>query len=318
MPPVPACWQGACESGVEFKSSHCNKKLFGACSFIKGVKQGVFNISKPDDYDSPRDYEGHGTRTSSTAAGRHVPFANYFGYANGTAIAVAPASDTLAGMDQAIEDGVDLMSLSLGFIEMPFYENPIALGAFAAMGKGIFVSCSAGNGGPHAYAIHNGAPWITTVGSGTIDRDFAAHVTLGMYIFCDFNDQVSVFQQLYDMNSTGAAGAIFSSDSRQFLRPDDFNMPFVTVIPKPAPQVAVSSSRGPGRIAPWILKPDILAPGVDILAAWVPNRKGAPIRDDYLLTDNNIVSGISMASPHVVGRAALLKATHRDWSPAAI
>lgn len=39
----------------------------------------------------------------------------------------AAASDTLAGMDQAIEDGVDLMSLSLGFFDTPFYENPIAL-----------------------------------------------------------------------------------------------------------------------------------------------------------------------------------------------
>ncbi|CAK9181227.1 unnamed protein product [Ilex paraguariensis] len=52
------------------------------------------------------------------------------------------------------------------------------------------------------------------------------------YIFCDFNSQISVFQQLDEMYRTGAAGAIFSSDSGQFLRPCDFDMPFVTVIPK--------------------------------------------------------------------------------------
>ncbi|KAK1374363.1 hypothetical protein POM88_030556 [Heracleum sosnowskyi] len=122
------------------------------------------NISKTDDYDSPRDFVGHGTHTSSIAAGNRVPFADYFGYAKGT----ATTSDTLAGMDQAIEDGVNLMSLSLGFIDTPFYENPIAVGAFAAMEKGIFVACSAGNGGPHAYTILNGAPWITAVGAGTV------------------------------------------------------------------------------------------------------------------------------------------------------
>ena len=157
-------------------------------------------ISKIDDYDSPRDYKGHGTHTSSTVAGSRVVGVDYFGYAKGTAIEIAPkariamykvlffdtsytaaAIDVLAGMDQAIEDGVDVMSLSLslGFSETPFDENPIAVGAFAALKKGIFVSCSAGNNGPHVYTILNGAPWITTVGAGTIDRDFAAHVTLG-------------------------------------------------------------------------------------------------------------------------------------------
>ncbi|KAI3808034.1 hypothetical protein L1987_23975 [Smallanthus sonchifolius] len=54
----------------------------------------------------------------------------------------AATTDTLAGMDQAIEDGVDLMSLSLAFPKTPFYENPIAIGAFVAMEKGIFVSCA--------------------------------------------------------------------------------------------------------------------------------------------------------------------------------
>ncbi|KAK6916443.1 Subtilisin-like protease, fibronectin type-III domain [Dillenia turbinata] len=197
MPRVPDRWRGACESGVLFNSSNCNRKLIGARSFSKGMKQMHQNISTTDDYDSPRDYFGHGTHTSSTAAGSPVEDAEYFGYAKGTAIGIAPkarlamykvlflndtydsaATDTLAGIDQAIEDGVDLMSLSLGFIETPFDENPIAVGAFAAMEKGIFVSCSAGNNGPHGFTILNGAPWITTVGASTIDRDYVATVSL--------------------------------------------------------------------------------------------------------------------------------------------
>ncbi|GFZ19584.1 hypothetical protein Acr_28g0002890 [Actinidia rufa] len=83
-----------------------------------------------------------------------VSCADHFGYAKGTTIGMAPkarlamykvyfyndpisacASDTLAGMDQAISNGVDLMSLSLGFTKTPFYENQIALGAFAATAK---------------------------------------------------------------------------------------------------------------------------------------------------------------------------------------
>ncbi|KAG6762703.1 hypothetical protein POTOM_033217 [Populus tomentosa] len=198
MPPVPQRWRGICETGTEFNTSYCNKKLIGARKFSQGMKQVGLNISSTDDYDFPRDYMGHGSHTSSTAGGSPVQHADYFGYAKGTATGMAPlariamykvifysdgydvaATDTLAGMDQAIEDGVDIMSLSLGFFETPFHENPIAIGAFAALKKGIFVTCSAGNSGPRGYTMLNGAPWLTTIGAGTIDRQFGAEVTLG-------------------------------------------------------------------------------------------------------------------------------------------
>lgn len=84
---------------------------------------------------------------------------------------------------------------------------------------------------------------------------------------------------------------------------------------KPAPQVADFSSRGPVLHAPWILKPDILSPGVDAWGAWAPNRASASIGDDFLLTDYALVSG---TSPHIVGIAESPKAAHKDWSPAAI
>lgn len=176
----------------------------------------------------------------------------------------------------------------------------------------------------------------------------------GMFLFCDHDDeQSSQFQVMseddrYGPDIAGAVGGIFSEDDAEFLHPDYFYMPIVIVSTKdgdllkkyilnttnttvnvqfgltllgtkPAPKVAYFSSRGPDRRSPWILKPDILAPGYHILAAWVPNRGFAPIReDDYLQTDYALVSGTSMSCPHVAGIAALLKASHHDWSSAAI
>uniref|UniRef100_A0ACD5UZU1 Uncharacterized protein n=1 Tax=Avena sativa TaxID=4498 RepID=A0ACD5UZU1_AVESA len=77
-----------------------------------------------------------------------------------------------------------------------------------------------------------------------------------------------------------------------------------------APMVAGFSSRGPNAVAPEILKPDVVAPGVNILAAW---SGGAPSRGEF-----NIISGTSMACPHVAGVAALVKRRHGDWTPAMV
>ncbi|ERN08662.1 hypothetical protein AMTR_s00017p00213940 [Amborella trichopoda] len=307
------------------------------------------------------------------------------------------ATDVLAGMDQAIEDGVDLMSLSLGFRETPFFDNVIALGAFAATEQGIFVSCSAGNNGD-AYTISNGAPWITTVGASTFDRGYAALATVrgegndtievlglsfyaesilifhdpfyygkgntskeicssnwldasevaGKILFCSFiSGESDAFTQMNEANRTGAKAVILASDIGHLFVPDNYYFPTVmlglkdgekvkdfmtktvnTTVDikfkitvsdqKPAPQVAYFSSRGPYRITPGLLKPDVVAPGVNVLAAWMPNRVAAVARSVYLVSDYSLVSGTSMSSPHVVGVAALLRAVHPDWSVAAI
>ena len=130
MSPVPQRWKGECENGTAFSPSYCNRKLIGARSFSKGIRAKGHDISKEEEFDSARDFVGHGSHTASTAAGNYVPGVSHFGYARGTAIGVAPrahlaiykvawlkgqfeAPDVLAGMEQAILDGVDIMSLSL-------------------------------------------------------------------------------------------------------------------------------------------------------------------------------------------------------------
>uniref|UniRef100_A0A5K1GLL7 Peptidase S8/S53 domain-containing protein n=1 Tax=Nymphaea colorata TaxID=210225 RepID=A0A5K1GLL7_9MAGN len=89
------------------------------------------------------------------------------------------SSDILAAMDEAVRDGMDILSLSLGGPPSSFYRNSITIGAFVAVQLGILVSCSAGNSGPSPYSVENVAPWITTVGESSIDRDFPSYAILG-------------------------------------------------------------------------------------------------------------------------------------------
>ncbi|CAI0465119.1 unnamed protein product [Linum tenue] len=114
MGPVPAKWRGECEKGTQFNASLCNNKLIGARAFPR--------------MNSTRDTEGHGTHTSSTAAGNFVDDASFFGYAPGTVKGVAPkahvamykalfdegafTSDIIAAIDRALGDGVDVLSMS--------------------------------------------------------------------------------------------------------------------------------------------------------------------------------------------------------------
>ncbi|KAK6125944.1 hypothetical protein DH2020_040333 [Rehmannia glutinosa] len=87
---------------------------------------------------------------------------------------------------------------------------------------------------------------------------------------------------------------------------------------RPSPVVAAFSSRGPNILSLEILKPDMVAPGVNILAAWTGELGPSSLPSDHRRTKFNILSGTSMSCPHVSGVAALIKSRHPDWSPAAI
>ena len=124
---IPAKWNGSCEAGGEdFNSSVCNYKLIGARYFNEGLKRARFGKIKSKD--SASDTLGHGTMVSSIAAGNYVNGVSSFGYSRGVSKCIAPharfaiykvmwnegidSSDVLAGIDQAISDGVDVISVS--------------------------------------------------------------------------------------------------------------------------------------------------------------------------------------------------------------
>jgi subtilisin family serine protease len=86
----------------------------------------------------------------------------------------------------------------------------------------------------------------------------------------------------------------------------------------PAPKVAAFSAQGPNPISLHIHKPDVIAPGVHILASWSDRISPSEFGFDSRRTKYNIISGTSMATPHVAGIAALLKSAHPTWSPSAI
>lgn len=402
--PPPAKWRGKCEEGTMFNSSMCNSKLIGARSFNRGLiasGEPGLNIS----VNSPRDTNGHGTHTASTAAGYFVDGASYFGYAAGTARGIAPLarlaaykvlwdegsseSDYIAAIDQAIADGVDVISVSLAVAGVDILsDDPFAIASYAATEKGIVFVASASNRGPDPITVRNGAPWIMTVGATTVDRRFTGTVTLGngstiagnsLYfgnssatdqrlvvvtpcndetevkkagrskiVVCDL-DQIadSVSEQIDVVTRAKVGGAIFLSNTTAMHRYLAFTFPATIMSPKegkpildyikqnpskakaslafkktllgtkPAPQVSIYSSRGPYHASPRILKPDIVAPGTSILAAWggarITEINGQNIHNGF-----NILSGTSMSCPHISGVSALLRAAHPSWSPAAI
>ncbi|QHO10884.1 Subtilisin-like protease SBT1 [Arachis hypogaea] len=320
MPSPPAKWKGHCEFT---KQRTCNNKLIGARSFVK-------NSSR----DLPFDDVGHGTHTASTAAGRFVQGASIFGNDNGTASGMAPfahlaiykvcqldgcyESAIIAGMDAAIEDGVDILSLSLGGPPFEFFEDSIALGAFAAIRNGIFVSCSAGNEGPGDSTLSNEAPWILTVGASSIDRKirengnescaFCAPGSLesvdvqGKVVLCEIGGDIARIDKGQEVkNAGGAAMILMNSEIRGYTTLAD---------PHVLPAAHVSYHAGL-EIKEYINSTS--APTATVLF------RGTIIGDPFAPVVASFSSrGTSMSCPHLSGIAALLKKSHPDWSPAAI
>ncbi|KAH0980256.1 hypothetical protein GBA52_007433 [Prunus armeniaca] len=229
--PVPSHWKGICESGDRSNATiHCNRKIIGARRFIDGLRKEhgkPLNLSA--EFLSSRDAHGHGTHTASTAAGSFVTNVSYKGLGHGTIKGGAPnarlaiykvcwnvledgnalvlrcsSADVLKAFDEALHDGVDVLSLSIGSsipLEQEVHDD-IAIGSFHAVARGITVVCAAGNHGPLAETVSNTAPWIITVAASTMDRSFPTSITLG-------NNKTFLGQAMFTGPEIGFASLIY-------------------------------------------------------------------------------------------------------------
>ncbi|XP_028751935.1 subtilisin-like protease Glyma18g48580 [Neltuma alba] len=432
--PIPRKWRGGsrCElyslSGPRNRTL-CNRKLIGAKTFYQGyeTKQGSLG---PRSRISARDMVGHGTHTLSTAGGNFVRNVSVLNNGNGTAKGGSPRArlavykvcwgqgssehctdeDMIKAFDRAIDDGVDILSVSIGGMAVPnvndMLTNGVSLGSFHAVSRGIMVVAAAGNYGPKPQTVCNVAPWIFTVASGSIDREFSNNITLGngqrvrgtslainatsqtlspvviagnarlpnvsfqdaqlckpgtldpnkvrgRILLCqrgrslrpvekgaeakrvnalqmilqndnELNTRTADVQSIDTSNvpqseGGGLSGQISQSYFSKNKNPLAFMNNAKTFIPiRPAPMVSAFSSRGPNMILPSILKPDVTAPGQDIIAAYSFAASPTNLDSDDRHFNYTVQTGTSMACPHVSGIAGLIKNRHPNWSPAMI
>lgn len=398
-------WHGKCTPGEAFNASHCNQKLIGARYYNSGFggNEGI-DASLPWEFNSPRDFGGHGTHTASTSGGNaNVPMTGdqaFFGTANGIAPRARIASyktcwqtptggscwpsDSIAAIDQAVADGVDVINYSISGSRTNFLDGVEVAFLFAA-DAGVFVAASAGNSGATSTVAHPG-PWLTTVAASTHGRNYDAVLTLGndvdytgasinttgagpadlvysadvvlaeadpnegrlcypgtldpamvtgKIVLCDRGVIARVDKSLAVFMAGGVGSILANPNPGMTLNADSHSVPTVHVdnvsgdairayatgggsptaeiapsyfSPVPAPAIAGFSSRGPLLAGDGdLLKPDVSAPGVDVLAAVAPPGNGGQDFASY--------QGTSMSSPHVAGLAALLTEMHPDWSP---
>ena len=418
-PPAGGPW--ACEFGDGVNPDlgaafSCNDKLIGAYAFADTYlsQQAVGPEEYCDDNGatgvcSVRDSEGHGTHTATTAAGSAVAHATVLGIDRGAISGIAPgasviayrvclelgcySSDSVAAVQQAIIDGVDVINFSISGGKNP-YTDPVELAFLDAFAAGISVNASAGNSGPGAATTDHGSPWITTVAASTSNRHFTSTLTLTGARGATFSKVVSTLtagvsgvsviqakdvpgytdpdsfcgnafpagslvgkvvvcqrggaiggaaigrvQKGYNAFQAGAAGMILYNPTASDTETDNHFLPTIhlegpntALLSFLADNTGVTatwatgqkttvrgdvmagfSSRGP--LGDW-LKPDITAPGVQVLAGHTPTPTAIPSGPPGQLFQ--AIAGTSMSSPHSAGASALVKAAHPTWSPAQI
>ncbi|PNX83943.1 subtilisin-like protease-like protein, partial [Trifolium pratense] len=162
------------------------------------ITRGMFDSN--EDYASPFDSDGHGTNTASIAAGNHGIPVVVAGYRFGNASGMAPrshiavykalykgfggfAADVVAAIDQAAQDRVDIICLSITPNMRPpgiaTFFNPIDMALLSAIKAGIFVVQAAGNTGPSPMSMSSFSPWIFTIGATSHDRLYTNSLSLG-------------------------------------------------------------------------------------------------------------------------------------------
>ncbi|HWS52657.1 MAG TPA: S8 family serine peptidase [Pyrinomonadaceae bacterium] len=189
-------WHGKCTPGEQFTASDCNQKLIGAQYFYEG--RGIETVLEHE-FLSARDFNGHGSHTASTAGGNNATAITGLASALGTTSGIAPrariavykvcwdngaggcganTSDSVAAIDQAVADGVDVINYSISGTRTN-YLDAVEIAYLNAADAGVFVSTSAGNNGPTATTVAHISPWLAATANGTHNRTGAGSVTLG-------------------------------------------------------------------------------------------------------------------------------------------
>ena len=399
----PAIAPAACDFGNTGANPNdapftCNNKLIGAYNMLNTYKQ--LQTLLPTEFDSARDDGGHGTHTATTTAGNGGVEASIFGVPYGVVSGVAPraqviayrvcanagcySSDSVAAVNQAIIDGVDVINFSISGGGNP-YSDAVELAFANAYDNGVFVSASAGNSGPTPETVAHRGPWTMTVAASTSNRFFLSTLTLtadngdtlnltgvtvtdgistptpvvkaspincnsaaapgtytGQIVICERGTIARILKG-YNVLQGGASGMILYNPALQGLSTDNHYLPSIhieypdggtlvsfmdthtgvmgTFTPGTPTTVqgdvmaAFSSRGGPGQSL-GISKPDITAPGVQILAGNTPmpaTSAGGPAGELF-----QAIQGTSMSSPHIAGAAALVAAQNPDWTPGQI
>uniref|UniRef100_M8ANX2 Subtilisin-like protease n=1 Tax=Aegilops tauschii TaxID=37682 RepID=M8ANX2_AEGTA len=179
--------------------------------------------------------------------------------------------------------------------------------------KGIVVSASAGNSGPGESTVVNVAPLFLTVGASTINREFPANIVLS-------NGETFTGTSLYAVHGSDEAQGKQARTSSHILPTSAITFAAAEKIKKylsteashvvttvfhgtvvgrspSTPRMASFPSRGPSWLVLEILKPDVTAPGMDILAAWTGAASPSLLDGDTRHVQYNIMSGTSISCP---------------------
>ncbi|KAI4305424.1 hypothetical protein L6164_028792 [Bauhinia variegata] len=289
----------------------------------------------PSINDSARDSDGHGSHTASTAAGNkvrdavslelqevqqeegsHLQGFLFINFAIGSFHAMAKGILTVQsagnygpGRGSISSIAPRLPSVAVNTIDRRFI-NKVSLGdGRTLVGKSINGFASNGKKFPIIDGVKASLPHCE-------DPQYC-------YPICLDEEKIKGKILLCPKNVDGAIREGFLLGPSGFIVLEEDIVANVDPLPSSyvdinAPLIASFSSRGPNEKVPEIMKPDISAPGVNILAAYPPIYPPSHVDGDKRSVNYSIISGTSMSCPHVAGVAAYIKSFHPDWSPAAI
>lgn len=283
---APAGWNGACETGEGFTTSHCNNKLIGARYFnasflVSGRTMHWTDFTSPrDSVDGPSGHGGHGTHTATTAGGNSNVAVTLNGVAVGKASGMAPrariasykvcwtfidptnpdgsgtrnscfTSDSVAAIDKAVADGVDVINYSISGSQTSV-NDAVEQAFFGASNANVFVATSAGNSGP-ANAVAHLSPWLTSVAASTHNRLNGATATTGAgnnYIGASFNTTPLAATAAISARDGGLVPYASLSDADKLVRRLCYTPADLVAFPagNPTPAGLLDSSKVAGKV----------------------------------------------------------------------